>query len=232
MLKLKKNYKNNNMKTSKKQIIFLVLFLIISLSCAGALYFTSQHSPKITIKPKLLTLPEKMMIYGKPGDKIKSKFTVVNNGYLPVVMKISAKDFTLASENGKVNFAINDAESVSSWILPQYLKVFIWPYQKKDIGFIVQIPKDAQPKGYRGAIVFEAASSKMVGPSKSFGLVIPLNVLKEDPQNNLNGLVKILSFSPKKSDNGQMQFNLKVVNNSNENLLLGGTVSLKNLKKY
>lgn len=179
-------------------------------------------------QPALVVTPEKVSAEVQPGQKAKGKVTISNNGDIPINLKVSAKDVKLLDETGRVEFYIKDTDSVSQWIVPEFLKVNLAPHSSKDINYLITVPKNATNKGYDGAIVFSKTDGDAVGPENDFGQLIFINVRAAD---NINPSPKILDFSiPRIQTRLPSDLSLRVKNASANNIIIDGTISIKNWK--
>lgn len=174
----------------------------------------------------LVVQPDKIEIYGQPGQKIKKQFTLTNRGDLAVRMKVVVKDFRVDEKNGRLEFFIKESESLSQWLVPEFLEISLKSFQSKEVNFIATIPENAASGGYYGAILFEPASEKAAGPKSSFGVLVLLTVVGGESQASIGA--KLVDFSaPALFNNFPAKLSLTLKNSGNTHLKTQGNIKIK-----
>lgn len=206
---------------------FLIL-LALSLSIAGYFGFAfSLSSVNAAEEKPLVVSPDKIELVARPGQKIKSQFTLINRGNIAVRMKVVAKDFKINPETGQMEFYLAQNNGMTQWLIPEFLEVSLKPLQSKDIQFIVSIPKEVKSGGYFGAILFEQASQKINGPKTAFGGLVLLTIKGGEGKVYLGG--KINDFSaPWLQGSFPIRFGLEVKDLGNTYFKSSGTILVKN----
>lgn len=176
----------------------LILFIILLSFIVSPLAYLAADLSSLALakeegKP-LVVLPEKIEMYGKPGQKLLSQLTIKNRGNLPVRMKVLSRDYRIVDENGKIEFYEDQDHGMSRILVPEFLEVSLNPSEEKVVKFLTVIPQDVASGGHYGAILFEKANEKSYGPKNSFGTLVLLTVISESGRATMVG--KVDSFNP------------------------------------
>jgi len=197
------------MNTARKIIIPITAIVILTL-----------HSPDQTLaateKP-LLIIPEKLELNGTPGQKIVRKLTVINRGTAPVVMKVLTMDIKSVDATGRIEFEKQNYQSMSNWLIPEYLKIGLNPLQQKEVRIIVSIPENANSGAHNGAILFEPTEGEYAGPQNRFGALVLLNVAGGNGQATISPSVTKYN-TPWLASSGPANFEMMLKNSGNSNL--------------
>ena len=189
-------------KTPRLFSLFLLFLIIFPALCQA------QNKP-------LLALPDSMEMSGLAGETLSGKFAVFNQGELSVKMKVVTKNFR-QKEQGGLEFFWSDEQSVCQWLKPS----------AQTLDFTLGIPAQTEPGGYLGAILFEAASDKDVGPKNSFGVLILANILTSaESAKEINPRIIELA-SNKINGSFPVGLALKVGNSTNYNASLNGELTI------
>lgn len=190
--------------------------LLISLA-AIPVFCRAQNKP-------LFALPDSIEMSGLPGETLSGKFTVFNEGELAVKMKIAVKNFR--QKDGGLDFFWSEEQSICHWLIPSIQTLDLAAGEKKEIGFLLDIPPQAQTGGYLGAILMEAANTQDIGPKNSFGILVLANVLPS-AQAAKDIKAQIIELASNKINNSfPIGLALKTENSTNYNASLNGELTI------
>lgn len=187
-------------------IIFVILCLVFCF------FFTvNANAADINVNP------EKIGLTVSPGQKIKGKFNVINNGKDVVRLSVLVNDFKLKDESGKLYYYTGKA-GLGQWLIPEFLEIGLKPGQKKEINYIISAPKEIASGGYNGALLLKTSNDP-----KPFntGMLVMVNVVKSSEDLQMKKL-NILDFY---IDNDSLK--LRLENGNKINLLAKGTIDIK-----
>jgi len=140
--------------------IKVVLFLIFSLSFFAFIPAKTTKAQAIGIKIS----PTKTEEMVNPGDVLNEKIKVTNESNSAKTFFVYLRDFKAAGETGIANLIAPGSEPgpyLSSWINITDQGLELAPSEEKTIDFTINVPKNAGPGGYYGAVVFGTEPPKI-----------------------------------------------------------------------
>lgn len=203
-----------------KLCFFLILIFLICPSPVG-----SQNKFSLSVSPPTFE------INANPGDVIENSIRAENLTEEPLSITLEKRNFIAIGEEGSVNLTEDeDRFSLSSWIevLPQ--KYLIPPKSSYIFKYKVSIPKDAEPGGHFGSIVFKSDGVMPTGTgaavSQEIGTLVLVKVAGEIKEKG-----RLLSFEPIKKfwEYGPISFESRIKNEGNIHLKPYGVVNIKNI---
>ena len=216
-----------------KRIIYtILLFLFIT---SPILVLADSDGMKMTITPPLI---KNNM---NPGQLWKSAIKIVNNNSHEITIHTEVLDFKGGKDNGTVEFLEKkekkDDEKISThllseWIIMDSEPITIPAFKSKEISFIIDVPKDAEPGGHYAAILagVNPPDKKIIGSvtkvSSLLASLILLNV-----QGDIKEEGKIRDFSTKKIvyPEANIDFNLRFQNTGNVHIQPQGEIDIFNM---
>ena len=105
----------------------------------------------------LTASPIRLELAANPGQTISGEFELYNDARKPRVYQISIADFESKDESGQPKFVL-EKKGLSQWITLDQDMLSFGPLERKEVGFTVTIPANAEPGGY-----FAAALASTVG---------------------------------------------------------------------
>jgi hypothetical protein len=166
------------------------------------------------------------MITASPGQKVSRSFSIINRSNFPLTLKIIVKDYRQVLEDGKIEFYDAEIEPASSWIVPQYLQIGVQPLETKQIGFVIDVPKDFTGGGHYGAILFQSVPGTHDLGTSNFGELVLLTVTGNDLK--VAATAKTIDFSTGFFQAGNpVDFNFTMQNTGNAHFNSTGRIILK-----
>jgi hypothetical protein len=201
-------------------VIKKISLFVLALFIFGdfRLFFSSlalAADKTIAIEPAVIEMK------GQPGENIKKQFMIINRGNLSVRLKLRVSDFKVKDNNKKIEFYDQGEQSMKNWLLPEFLEIYVKPFETKNIRFIAAIPENINSGSHLGAILFEPVS----GNGDFAGLPILLNVLGGQSQATGGGKIENFNVSIIQSDS--LKFGVRLANLGNTYLKAQGTILLK-----
>lgn len=204
------------------QILMPALLIALFLFSSPA---QAQNFRSITI------IPPKFETFANPGDTITEKIRIKNESNFPVNYSIVIEDFSSSGEEGYVVLeeeGTDSSYSLANWIEPSVKDITLQPNEERPISFTVYIPRDAEPGGHYASILFQSGSDETPGVanvSQRIGSLILLRV-----SGNVTEDAQIETFeTPTYSQEGPINFTLRVKNNGNVHIRPKGTIIITNI---
>lgn len=212
---------------SKK--ILLVTTVIIGLTAIFGItknqYAQGQTGLNLTISPTVLDLT------ANPGDTLKEKFRVRNNGSSPVDLVILVDKLDPHARNGEVVPIKPDPNDPSiSWISFETATITAKPKEWIDIPFTIAVPKTAS-FGYYYAFRIgpgKASTQQNVPGTQLLGQIV-LPVLLNVQANNAKAELKLISFTTNAFLNEYLPvtFQTTFTNSGNIHIKPSGTIFVR-----
>ena len=200
----------------KLTLLFLIFFTA---------FYGHVSAQTVTGDTSVVIQPSKIEVAASPEQKVSRSFTVINRSNFNVTLKLIVKDYKQASTDGKLNFYDATSEPASSWIVPQYLQVALKPLESKDIGVVINVPKDFSAGGHYGAILFQSAGAVNVN-TYDFGELFLLTVSGSGLKTN--AIAKTINFSTTGIQQGNpVDFSFTMQNTGNTHFETSGKLVLK-----
>ena len=155
----------------KKSIINLLSFMFLT----AGLFGISSHALAAS-DTSVVIQPSTTNVTASPDQKLAKSFSIINRSNYPVNLRLVVKDYKQISENGKLQFYDAKSESAATWLVPQYLQISLKPLETKDIGFVVNVPKNFSGGGHYGAIIFQPVDQSSNIVTSNFGESVLLTV--------------------------------------------------------
>lgn len=169
-----------------------------------------------------------------PGGKSTGKIKVTNLTDTPISLTISKQNFVAKGEEGEVEL-VDDANplySLAPWFVLGASSLDVPARATREIGYSVDIPKNAEPGGRYGSIVFSTIPPKL--PSGESGAVVQQNIAALVFQ-RINGAanesLNLESFATDKGfyEFGPVNFTTRVKNTGTVHEKPTGTITIKNM---
>jgi len=203
-------------KVAKKKKIIIALLIFISV----AQFAKAASDTSIVIQPSSTD------ISASPNQKLAKNFSIINRSNFSVTLKLAVKDYKQVSDSGQLQFYNATKESAAEWLVPQYLQVSLKPLETKDIGFVVNVPKDFSGGGHYGAILFEPVNNTQNISMENFGELVLLTVTGTGTK--ASAIVNSVNFSTGLFQQGNpVDFSFKMQNTGNTQYETQGKLVLK-----
>ncbi len=211
----------------KKYILLIVIFIFCLFGPVQA-----QNKMAMTITPPLI----KNNV--NPGQIWKSYIKVVNNNPEDIDVFVQLVNFESGNETGTVKLVplneddIKDNEFlINNWINIEKGPIKVKAYKSKDIPFIVDVPKKADPGDHHIAILVGTEPNKdtrngtSIKISSKIGSLLLLNVGGDVKE---SGIVREFSTDKKFYSSGDINFTLRFQNTGNTILQPQGEIRIYN----
>lgn len=130
-----------------KKGFFAITLLLLSLGFVGNAFADGLRASPFRIEETV-----------KPGQTITSFITITNLSDSSNTFYGAVRDFVPRGEGGEARLVFDDSidseNSLSSWVSLPNERVTMGPGERRDIPIVFDVPEEAAPGGYYGAIVF------------------------------------------------------------------------------
>jgi len=196
------------MKTKFFLVALMFVFLPISLN------FLSLNQARAASDTSVVIQPSKIEVTASPDQKLSRSFSIINRSNFYVKLKLIVKDFKQASETGQIQFYDATVNQAATWLVPQYLEIGLKPLETKDIGIVVNVPKNFSGGGHYGAILFQSTDSSGNVTTNNFGELILLTVTGSDIKTS--AVIQSVNFGTGFMQKGNpVDFSFKMKNTGN-----------------
>jgi len=208
-----------------------VFFFGVAVLIALAKPVFAQAPPAVS----LVVSPPTFELSSAPGKIVTNVIKVTNPSSQTLDVKVVLKDFIASGEEGGVDLTDIDTEtdttySLSKWISVEPAAAAILPKATANFTYTITTPRDAEPGGHFGGILFSVGGGDVSGSGASVttevGSLVLLNLsgkTKED--------AKLVSFEPIKRLNeyGPIELEYRVQNKGNVHIKPVGKVVIKDM---
>jgi len=203
-----------------KKTIFVFCLLVFSILLCDKTVLAQSVSSDTSV----VIQPSKIEATAAPGQKVTRSFSVINRSNYFVSLKLVVKDYRQASADGKLEFYDAKTEQASSWIVPQFLQIGLKPLETKDVGVVLNVPKDFSAGGHYGAILFQPAGDSTNLNTYNFGELFLLTVAGN---NKTTAIGKTVNFSTTGIQQGNpVDFSFTMQNTGNTHFETSGKLVL------
>lgn len=217
------------------KIIFLLngFFLFLLFFCfTGAVFAQEGYGIKIS--------PVRIDEVVEPGQVLKMKLKVTNEGDQGRELFAYLKDFKAEGETGKPLLIAPGSEEgyyLASWIDITAEPVKFGPDEEKEIEFLINVPPEAGPGGYYGAVYFgnQPASVQIKSEDKGAGMAIAQQagaLILLQVKGDVDERALIREFNTDKKLYGipfDVDFIIRIENQGNVHVKPYGAVSITNM---
>lgn len=220
------------MKARKGIMLGSSLFLMLAIFLAQAGLVQAAGALKVS--------PIRVDELANPGDTISRSITVTNDSDAPTTLYAYIRDFKSEGEDGQARLIEPGTETgpyLSSWIRITNKGVNFGANEAKEFNFKVEIPKNAGPGGYYGALVFgsqapdvrvdSAEKGAAIGVAQQAAVLVLIQIAGQ-----VNESATIRDFSTDKSLYNtpfEAKFLTRVENHGNVHIKPRGVVQIYNM---
>lgn len=175
--------------------------------------------------------PPTFNLSANPGDVIKHTVRVDNLSSAAIPVKAVVENFTAEGEQGSVNITTsNEPYELASWVTVSPQVATIPAKGSQVFNYTVNVPKNAEPGGRFGAIVFQVSAGQIAGTGVSIGQEISSLVLLRIA-GDAKEKASISQFSAQSSsiEQGPVDFLLRVKNEGNVHIKPVGTITIADI---
>jgi hypothetical protein len=205
--------------------ILVLLVIVLTLS---TLIYTVIHAQKTT--GGISVHPSNFDITAQPNQKTTGKITVDNLTDKPIQIAVDLRNFTAQGEEGSVNLTKEDITySLAKWIKVTPNTAAISAHSSQDFTFVIDPPKDAEPGGHFGSVVFATVPLKdLKGTGASLSQEVASLILFKIP-GDAKEQATLESFTSEKSfyEFGPVSLIARVKNEGGVHIAPAGSVVIK-----
>lgn len=165
------------MLKGSKMSLKLVCLVLISV------FFSGFSSVKASEQPLAITIasPLVLPLEASPGEEIQAKLVLVNPNNYEIKIASEVEDFLVSGEKGTPQFFLESAGKTTLASSIEVEKNFTMiPSETKEVPFVINVSKDAEPGGHYAAVLFKAQlpteSESQLGISGRVGTLVLLTV--------------------------------------------------------
>jgi hypothetical protein len=207
-----------------RRISVLVVFLLM----LSAFAYVSIRAQKTT--GGIAVHPSNFDITAVPDKNSSGVITVDNLTDQPVQIAVELRNFTARGEEGSVNLTTDDTTySLAKWIKVTPDTVAIKAHGSQDFNFTIEVPRNAEPGGHFGSIVFATVPAKdLKGSGASLSQEVASLILFKIP-GDTKEQAALESFTTDKSfyEFGPVTFDARVRNEGGVHIAPAGSIVVK-----
>lgn len=214
------------MKYIRHYIALPMMLLVLAASVAMPVAVSAQERTGLSVSPPTFEFS------ANPGDSVSNSIRVENITDEPLAVSVDVRNFSALGEEGQVNLSREEnAYSLAAWIKVMPDKVTIPAKEIKTFEYAINVPKNAEPGGRFGSIVFSTAPKPVAGGSgvsvgQEVGALVFLKIAGEVRE---NAKVESLVTSSKLYEYGPVKFESRVRNLGNVQFKPKGTITVTNM---
>ena len=211
--------------TVNKITAFTITLLVLVATTACGKAVSAQTTQGIALSPPVFELT------GNPGDTLNNTIRVDNLTDADLGIELDKKNFTAKGDEGAV--WLSDEEnsfSLATWIEESKDVAPITAKTSRLIGFRINIPQNAEPGGYYGAIIFRTKAPqgmKATGATLSQE-VAALVLLRVAGSVNETASISTFTSTKKLFEYGPVGFEAQVKNDSTVHIKPTGGITITN----
>ncbi len=223
------------------RIIILSVFLFI-LSFASVFAF-QKIKTEMTANNNFIVEPGKTEIYINPGETITKNISIINRIGKNVEFKLTTEDITGSNDPETPVKLLGDETgpySIKNFIKPEITNFSLDLGERINIPVTISIPKDAEPRGYYGALIVSNAPSVLGGDKTKekegkariisrIGSLFLVRINGEGKELGRLKDFKIIGPSKTFYQNRPKGFEIEFRNDGNVHLVPYGMITIKNM---
>ncbi len=198
------------------------------MGLVGGVVF-AQNRPDSTT---LVVSPPSFELTAAPGKMLTNVIKVTNPTDKTIEVSTSAKDFVASGEEGSAAISDEDSSfSLAKWISVEPTSATILPKATANFTYTISVPKEAEPGGHFGTVLFKMGGSDKVNGSgaalvSEIGSIILLNLSGKAKEE-----ASMISFEPlsKITEYGPVSLEYRIQNKGNVHLKPVGSVIIKDM---
>lgn len=212
----------------KKYLVLSIILAGILTAVAFPLRIIAQ-SNNSQDKTTLSVTPPTFDLSANPGDTVKNSIKVQNVTDKPLSIKTAIKNFEPVGTQGDVGLTDDSGQySLASWIHVTPGSSVLQPKESKVFNFSIDIPKNAEPGGKFGSIVFQTAPGSdktAVGVSQQIGTLLLLRIAGDAKES-----AHIVSMQADRDAEGQsVIYKTLIANDGNVQVKPIGSITVTNM---
>jgi hypothetical protein len=207
----------------KKILVLLGIFLAVISLASFKVYAQRNTNVGMIVHPSSFDLVE------SPGQTTTDTITLDNLQSQSIKVRVDLRNFTALGEEGAVNLTTDDTTySLAKWIAVEPMTIDIPAHSSNVFNFSVAIPKDAEPGGHFGSIVFTTVPPAVKGTGAALSLEVASLIALEIPGNaKEKAIIESFTTDKKFYEFGPVTFNTRVSNQGGRHIVINGSIIAK-----
>jgi len=207
----------------KRILALLGIFLAVICLTSFKIYAQRNSNVGMIVHPSSFDLTE------SPGKTVSDTVTLDNLQSQSIKVKVDLRNFTAQGEEGSVSLTTNDTTySLAKWIKVNPITIDVPAHGSQEFTFEITVPKDAEPGGHFGSIIFTTVPPAVKGTGAAVSLEVASLISLEIPGNAKEKAV-IESFTTDKSfyEFGPATFSTRISNQGGRHIVINGSIVAK-----
>jgi hypothetical protein len=206
----------------------LVLLGIVILAVIGFTVIGIAHAQKNS-NVGLIVHPSSFEFTQSPGETSTGTVTLDNQQVQAVKVRVDLRNFVAQGEEGSVSLTTDDTSySLAKWIKVTPETIDVPAHSSSEFTFTVTVPKNAEPGGHFGSIVFTTVPPAIKGTGAVLSLEVASLISLEIPGDVAEKAV-IKSFTVDKPfyEFGPVTFATRINNQGGRHISIHGSIIAK-----
>lgn len=207
-----------------KSLIFFIFFLTA--------FYLSPSNVFAQAGRALTIIPPKFELFSKPGDSSVEKIRVKNESDVPVTYSILVEDFSTSGEEGQVVLEEGETDtsfSLAKWIELETRDLILQPNEEKTIGFVINVPRNAEPGGHYASVLFQSQTQDIPGNAAVASRVGSLVLLRVSGNIQESATLETFTIGATHVQKGPVTFTMRVRNDGNVHIIPQGKIVVTNI---
>ncbi len=220
----------------KKKIIFVIAFVIALTAVCGWFSLPAPAGAQVGVKVSPVRVDEIV----DPGETLDVDMKITNNSNVPKTFYAYLRDFTAEGESGEARLIVPGTEEgsfMSSWVEITTDGIDFAPGETKTVPYKINVPENAGPGGYYGAILFGTAPPKLAlnSADKGAGMAVAQqtgSLILLQVKGDVYEEARVREFNTDKGIYGtpfDVNFLVRIENLGNVHVKPIGLISIKNM---
>lgn len=210
------------MRFKFRLILLGVVLAVVSLTTLKLAYAQNRNVG-------MIVHPSKLDFTQSPGGIITDTIILDNLQSQAIKVRVDLRNFVAQGEEGSVNLTTEDTTySLAKWIKVTPSTVDIPAHSNNEFTFTVTVPKNAEPGGHFGSIVFTTVPPATKGTGAALSLEVASLISLEIPGDAKEKAV-VDSFTTDKKfyEFGPVTFTSRVSNQGGRHIVVNGSIVAK-----
>jgi hypothetical protein len=205
-----------------------ILLGIVFVAVIGFLLLKTVHAQK-SGNVGMIVHPSSFELNESPGQTMTGAITLDNLQSQAIKVRVDLRNFVAQGEEGSVSLTTDDTSySLAKWIKVTPETIDVPAHSSSEFTFMITVPKNAEPGGHFGSIVFTTVPPAIKGTGAVLSLEVASLISLEIP-GNVEEKAVIKSFTVDKSfyEFGPVTFTTRVSNQGGRHITVNGSIVAK-----
>jgi hypothetical protein len=210
----------------RRKILLTILLSILPVVFFVSKIYTQNSNNGLSITPFSLELTL------EPGQTVTRTITLTNFTDQVADIAVSKRNFTANGEEGQVNLTEEETGfSLASWISTTPQRKTLAPSQKQEFEVTISVPKNAEPGGHFGSVVFGTIPSQNLNQTGALLSQEVAGLILVKIPGDVTERAKIETFAAEKKfyNMGPVDFSIRVKNESTVHIRPEGVVTVTDM---